>query len=761
MPGYDEINEVLLTWNSHVQEGQQLLGISDPTSACNDSNGVECGTQIGTAIIHEGLVLYTVNYAKETILRVQNPTVSELTLGVQPGPYFDTLPQTLGVFQHRVTSLAICSIKQVSCAVIAQGTGDAIVLTFQPLNGALPQSRNVSTTTNGQVGNFEDFVSMVASSISTTDLILLCGTRNGLVVVLRFDDNLEMKEIMYDRVGATSVMITRDELLDTKELFLVNTDSRLYGFTLLNPPKNNLDSGSKIRRTIDRVWLTDVQDQRRQQPKINSIARLPIYMSAAISSGILLVDGSQLLVTGLNTQAKAVPRHIPIGGSPSRLMYSESLDALIVGATVDGKSTLLFIDPETGVDLSKPYDRLKGAEVPSASGLGNYNERIFRLMEWSYSKDGKTWFYIAVCTSVGRFLMISTEKETSTMSTAAELGSNESTDSGMLVRPKIRYWTRHKWRCESPIYSAIGYSEGIFYCSGTTLHCETLDHAAKRFKSVAQYKLPSAAVNLVYEDGIIYALTSIHSVEILQLVTKEVQGATTSQFVRTHGDQVTRRSLHNRILGRNSPHPLHLVSDRECSVVGLWATHNTRADTLEEVFEAELPSSILRFRYGKCRPIWDSTWPSSTSGSGKERSVLDPANYPEILGLSIDGSLYHFTVLDFPTWKFLRFVVNLALQSPEVCALTWEESDASKLQPATEPKVMMHVDGDILKRCLDKYCLDTLLFINRGDERVNIHNTFRELLEAMHHGSLGENLPMQTLVAQAYADLEYFLRPVL
>jgi hypothetical protein len=515
------------------------------------------------------------------------------------------------------------------------------------------------------------------------------------------------------------------------------------------------DSGTdypRRQRTINRIWLTEVTNPSRQQPKISSVARLPIDVSARLYDGILLVNGSQLLVAGLSRQEKPVPRHIPIKGTPSRLLYSQSLDALIVGATVNGKSTLLFIDPETGNDISRPFDKKKNFALPWVAGLGNQNERIFRLLEWSYVKDGKTWYFIIVCTSTGRFIMISTEKEDPAQSNLEENPDSEQRLPGLKTRPKIRYWTQYKWKCENPIYSAIGFADGIFYCSGKMLRCETLDLAEKKFKPLAQYELPSTAINLTYEKGKIYALTTTHSLEILELVNLGPRDGNLSKFVRTHGDQLTRTSLHNRLIGRSSEHPLQLVSDRECSVVGLWATHNTRADTLEEVFAAELPYSILRFRAGNCRPVWDPSWVSGFSNT----------NYPELIGLSMDGSLCHFTVLGFAAWSFLRFVINLASQSPKVCEFTYNEHDIEKLEPRTEPKLMMHVDGDILKRCLENRCLEELLHLQSNTEdESKIQAKFRELLEAVHPGEVGNDSPVESLVECAYTDLKFLLRPVL
>jgi hypothetical protein len=712
-----------------------------------------CGTEIAVAAIAEATVVFTIILGGQTFLLVQHFAIpnAQASQGTSNHPV-NTDAQTLANFSTRITSIAVCQVKQLSCAIVTQWTGHSTVLTFQPIDGSMPHSVNIPETLGDGNHAIEEIVSIVTSTQSPGGLLVLCGTRNGVVVMLQLnEDSFEVAHCQYDHIGATPAILRKDNHIG-KELFFVNTDSKVFAFAPAITSRYGFEPGILTGRTINQIWLTDVMNPGRQQPNINSLARLPINTSTGAANAIILVDGSQLFIAGLSTLPKAVPRQIPIGGTPSRLLYSHGLEVIIVGAVVNGKSTLMFVDPESGSDLSKCWDKQNNIETDSVGGLGYHNERIFRLFEWPFVKDGKTWNFIIVCTSAGRLLMISTEKEKDNHTP----GHRETR-----TRPSIRYWTRYKWKCESPIYSAVGSDDGIFYCCGKTLNYETLDLTEKKFKKVAQYELPSAALNLIYENGKIYALTSVHSLEILELT-----GPTRSNFVRTHGDQITRNSLHNRVIGPSSDHPLHLISDKECSVVGLLATPNTRADTLEPVFEAELPHSILRFRYGSCRPVWDPTWWSSDKAQNGTSDVMDARSaidYPEILGLSIDGSLCHFTVLNFTTWNFLRFLVNLALQSPRVCEFTYEGSDALKmqLQPATEPKLMMHVNGDILRRCLEERRLEELLGLQNAEVGGKIQTKFRELIEALHRGRLGKNSAMSTLVERAYEDLEFFLRPVL
>jgi hypothetical protein len=298
------------------------------------------------------------------------------------------------------------------------------------------------------------------------------------------------------------------------------------------------------------------------------------------------------------------------------------------------------------------------------------------------------------------------------------------------------------------------------------LFCDVLDLAEKKFKRATQYQLPSPALDLSYNNGNIFALTQAHSLELLRLVPIHDE----FQIVRTHGDPISRVGLHHAMLDTPlSDRPVHLVSDKMCSIAGLWPTQNTKADTLMVLFEAELSYSVLRFRAAECRPVWDNIWipkepNSNANGSSKVISFegpQPPRKESEILGLSITGVLSHYTFLDFKTWQLFRFLINLAIRSPTLCEFTYQD-DPVPLDVVLQPKLMMHVDGDILKRCLEERRLEELLRIDEGSVEGNkIFERFNELLQSAHGGALEKNATAANYIDQAYAFLEVYLRPVL
>jgi hypothetical protein len=723
-------------------------------------------------VTHGKVALFTTHFQYETYLQILDGRMSNDVANMESSSELESeiTVRTLRKYSPDVTCLGICSVNQTLCAIVAEWGGNSVGLTFHTLDGRESRTLQIPATYGGNHVPLEAFVSISVTAGAPGFLVLVCGTRNGLAVTLCVSEHdLTIARFWCARIGATPVVIKKNETAGSKNVLFMACDTKLYTLKVPATQETGLEEEiSTDGRVINRVWLTDAAHPAAPQLEVSSIARLLPNALDQTNSDVILISGSQLLLANLSTQPKAVPRHFPFGGTPTRLLYSHTLKSLIVAASVHDKCTLVFIDPENGNNLSRPVDK-RGRPLEFASGLGELDERVFRLLEWSYMKDGKTWHFIVVCTNTGRLLIMSTEKETvptrpPQMEAHKAVKNGEAPDQDKkpnaektMAFPGIRYWTRYKFKCPKPVYSVAGFAEGLFYCSGNTLYCDILNLSEKKFETVAQYDLPSPAIDLVHENGKIYASTTAHSLEVLELV-KEAGGG--SRIIHTHGDQVARNSLHHRVLGSSPESLLNLVSDRACSVVGLWPTRNSRADTLEPVFVAQIPHSIIRFRAGRSRPVWDPTWDlPAKNGTDNHDIVPNSAGYPEVLGLSIDGSIYHFTVLDFPSWKFLRFLVNLAMQSPKICEFTYTQGTLS-VEPVSEPKTMMHVDGDILQRIRESDMPELLRVGQESEEAADIQRMFCELLRGIHGDILDEGADMSVYIARAYRTLRFFLRPV-
>ena len=500
------------------------------------------------------------------------------------------------------TSLALGFINNNPCAVVGGIDEEAITLTFQHVASSERRVLTVPSVIGGTALHAEAIISIAIVPNISGRFLVLCGTRNGMIITLEITEiELDITSSRFDRIGATSVSVSRDECEESGSHFFVTCDSKVYSLTPAISSVCDLPKRWRGRHLIHQVWLTDALRPDFPQPKINSVVRVRPIVGGGRDGGLLLVSGSQLLLAGFSIQPRPVPRHMAIGGTATRMLYSQSLGVIIVAASVRGKSTLLFVDPETGQDLSQPVDHKTKLPIDFIFGLGNQKERVFRLFEWSYVKDGKTWNFIIVSTNTGKVLIVSTNNPDEVREAIHR--TSRTTDGGSSApKKKICYYTRHMFKAkpEEPVTAVTGFTDGLLWCAGDTLYCETLDAATKKFKGVAEYILPSFAVHLSFEDGVIYALTAAHSLEVLKLVSSDREQW---QIIRTHGDQLSRDAIHHIMLRRFSDRPIHLICDKTSSLVGLWPTRDNKADTLVPIFEAQIPYSLIRSRFGRCRPV--------------------------------------------------------------------------------------------------------------------------------------------------------------
>jgi hypothetical protein len=683
-----------------VYKREELFVISDGGTYLGN------GDMVAKAIVSDEYVLFTTTLGNTTYLQIlQTPDPNAMETTDQSQTTSSTKVRTISKHAAEISGMGICSINRDVHIVTAENLENIPYLVFTHVDSGTRRELQVPTKKTEQYPDMEAMVSIVATDNRDGLVTLLCGSRSGFVTTLVINENtFEILNFGFERFGVSQATIKRDSISDTTDLFFVCCDSSIYGIRpahwcqsrigrLSSPPKWN----------VQKIWLTDAKIPELQQPEINFIARLMPSSYGGSDGGLLLIAGEHILLAAFSTQEKTVPRRLPVNGTPTRLLYSHSLDILVVAAIVGGKSTLLLLDPATGDDLCLPIDPRTKEPVSSIRGLGNVDERIYHLMEWPYVKDNQTWFFIVVTTNTGRLLIIS-----------AQPGAPGGVAGRTSQRQKIRCHMRHKFKTPDPVFSVTALSGGLVWCAGNKLFWDRLDNTAKKFVRLAECELLSPATSLSCKDGTIYALTNCHSLEILKIVVENDDGF--FKMAHTHVDHIARNTLHYCQAGDSAERPIHFVSDKECSVVGLWATQDTKADTLETIFEAQLPHSVLRFRYGRVRPVWDPVASNNPLYSMLVKQLYGEADVgssghryaPDMLGLSLDGSVSHLSILGLEAWRFLRFLLNLALRSSRVCEFSYRDEFKS-LEPLTTPKIMMHVDGDILKRCLDEQHLEHLL----------------------------------------------------
>ncbi|KAI1107047.1 hypothetical protein F4804DRAFT_258489 [Jackrogersella minutella] len=650
------------------------------------------------------------------------------------GSYAGSLVVLAGLQQGRDPTLAIYPAE-----LEQQSHTEPLLLKLLP--NADTSSHNVANSWGPSA--FGALTSIVNLGERFNKAVIVAGTKDGDVLTIKLNESLPgSHEIYRDRLSPSPSRVYSGAAVGDPNAILVCSDAELVIMTSYVTDRQ----GGHFEE-IYRVWPTDGDRPNTSSPPINAVASLHEQLPEFGNSVMVMVSGSRIMVTELQRQPKPVPRYFPVYGTPVKILYSKRLEALITVVSKNGSPSLHFLDRETGHDLSLPLERKKlneaynYHEVDYITGLGNPDTRAISLTTWTYRNGGVRgdWIVLAMRRkdNEGLLLIISAESE------------NVSTETNGSRR--IRFWTKFDRKIrDGPIWSAATDEHGVFLCVGEIIQYHVIEQG--KFKISRQYQLPSPASWMEVVNGRLHAITTNHSLMVLDYKSDWYEED--EQMTELHTDAICRHSLHAIEIGTILS-PITLLSDRICGIHGLWAPDEDERP-LSLLFGAELQASIRRFARGYTRAVWGSIknrprygcLPTGITGS-------------DIIGLTIDGSLQHFSLLNEDAWRFLRFIQNLAIVSPLICPhafLDWTTTEISP-EPEMYPRIYMHVDGDVLQRCRDKRVLEELASKPQDLKR------FRELIKPLDEDGYLPSTPgpddNQPFFELAYSILKYYLAPVL
>lgn len=579
---------------------------------------------------------------------------------------------------------------------------------------------------------------------------ILLGTRTGEIVTLAVNlRDLQDFAGKHEKFGFSDAYVIPMSTGSESPAVFVCCDSNVFVLTDFST------SRQPGFRKKHRLYATDVNADVASSSEYSLVSRLPRDLSRVEGRPtLILMAGSTIFVAELQPSPRPVLRHFPVLGTPNKVLYHSRLNTLIVAILEDGRPILRFIDPDTGSDLSLPTGS-DGHEVEYISGLGKSGSQIVALAHWNYEKDGRTWSYIVVSVrnvdNSGTVLIVTAAKDDSRISEGG--------------RHKIRFSTKFKRSSyPEPVWSIATEPQGLILCSGDTVQYEMLDLEQKRLRKVKEHRLSSAGSWMEVVDEKLHAVTVAHSLEIVDYHSSP----DSETMARLYSDDRAKHTIHCIQAVDTSCkglQPITLLSDQYCGLWGMWAPPNGMDRPLKTIFQGELQASVRRFTRAKARPQWSAY---RQPRYGYIKSSPDAA---DILGVSIDGSLRHFTILNVDAWRLLKFVQNLASRSPGICPFSTgasapelEDEDSQDFmeiewdpEPSASPPINMQVDGDILQRVLDKQALENLVPAYAA--------RFRELLDALdggeHTQQFKESGELPDYYDLAYEVLEYFLSPVL
>ncbi|KAF2101435.1 hypothetical protein NA57DRAFT_53402 [Rhizodiscina lignyota] len=575
------------------------------------------------------------------------------------------------------------------------------------------------------------------SSHSDITCMLVCGMRDGSILTVRLAPDMRMEHAngtaefngyrsYHTPTGPEIVALDQQFIaLGITPVILVPESASPHStaFAICGPTLCRLTLQGNGTLHIDEVvsnFRGSPTPRRTPISALCCIANPYLLERADLEGKAVLVSGSTLSIASVDLQPKAVPTLLPLHeqGTPTRLLYLEQLDCMVVASTRTDLVDMGIPRPNwAGKRCTRgQIEFISTADTPPVDEnddsrnlytLPLYpNEKIFCLLEWKISVDGKKYVHLLVGT--GR----EDEKGNPTGVLYFLSLRRIEADGG----PGISTRVVHKAEYPNPVYSVAALGETDFaITTGTALRILRMDAATRKSARLCKYELPSIGLQVTASPPYVYVSTLEDSLMAFEFIEDRTNGhnernttagthATTSGHANTDmrptsarlepifSDSQARESLHHLHLNCNRPHTntiqtqdpdamqidsappgrvdshpnLILISDKNQSVTGLFCPPR-RANQLAAptLFEAHLPRSIMRLRRGLVRPPW-----LRPQGSALPQGVLAD----DIVGVAVDGHVYQFSLLDGNALHVLR-----------------------TLGGAQDPR---HVNGDFLEKLL-------------------------------------------------------------
>ena len=626
----------------------------------------------------------------------------------------EVLIQSLGEPQILSAEPSCLSLKELESEIVALVGSLAGSLQLYTRNGS---SLRIACTHTFQ-GDFA-ICNSIALIYNAPCFRLVCGLRNGsvetiLLVAPNDGDDGELQLIPQENLslGNTSVSVIIDENSPKRALITCGK-----AFCIIE-----YDLATSDWSTLTKIWITHKYLSSNDGEEIVPISqpeiRIPEGGWGFADEHLFCIEGNHLrqVDIGKTSQPHMVTRRSNLDGTPSRIIYSEKLGRLIVLYTKirvqpaqrgahhsrmgqrSLQTVLGFLDP------NKPFNRpdpattgptrvLHEAESKRVANIifmqeCKPGERFLGMTEW-FPTNGPNKFHMLV---VHTMLVHDGDK----LPTGRLIFYTPSIDSSGYVTLKHKKSTD----LNAPVYAVVPYgSSSLIYSCGNVIYLHTLDLSSDplRWLSPATFRMGSRGAHISAHMPFVFVTTANESLLVLKVEKAEPAGQTRDTLLFHYSDEMARDGIFHLAIPEQG---LVLTSSKDCLTVGLWMAPESRiSKSLTTVFQADLPGSITRFCH-LTRPAERTDMLSNMSADGR---LADP-----ILGSSTDGTFYQLDILDEPTWRLLRFIVNMAKRNPIICPFrdTYQRASHDIPRPHIEPSAgntrHRHINGDILIRLLER-----------------------------------------------------------
>lgn len=528
----------------------------------------------------------------------------------------------------------------------------------------------------------------------------------------------------YERlsIGSTTVTVTTDNTRISRAIVLCEQKLRCLEY--------RVDSlaNAKVPASLNNIWLTDTELPGFQQGSITSVTQA---LSGFAQGLLFCIERSRIHMARIagSSEPRLVPRHIHVKGTPTKVLYSQRLKKLIVlfyqtdiippiqrnGNHTSSKQRsfkykIMTVDPDVG---SISLDQDESDDINLKSTINSEpGERFLGVSEW-FPNDGIDLHHLFVIHTM-------LERPTTSESRGRILICSVS-EKGIPV-------LKSQYEESSPVYALESYGpKSLIYSCGKDLCLRTLEKRAGqssgRMQQPIKHALGTRGLQISTHGPFVYVTTDNNGLMVFKIEE--------NKLVPHLNDTNARDGLHHL----NIPElAVTITSQKTCTIAGLWEPSNRSVDgSASTVFEATLPGSITRFRQIR-RPRWQETL-----------GLASAAESDPIMGISTNGAVYQFEILDEPSRNLLRFIQNMAFRDPLICPFGDTVTFRSRhLDPSLARKENLHVDGDIIRRLLDRgaeHALRSMLertpmpirrrgFESDFESAISRQNRFKELVEA-------------------------------
>ena len=474
---------------------------------------------------------------------------------------------------------------------------------------------------------------------------------------------------------------------------------------------------------VYRIWITDNKNPEWQQDSFSTFAIAEVFETSKRGTKapeLVCVDRASIHVATLDYTGgpQNVHRRLTTGGTPTRVVYSEHLNKLIVlthevsiirsprtvgGRRLLGKRALqpviTFVDPDRDksaclddgtmdVDMDNESgatirNRRQYLEAQRCRNVVDYTpgEKFLGITEW-FPKFGDHVYHMLV---VNTFIRAD---EQGNPSGRLLIFAVQNVDGGVQIALK------KKTVPFAPVYAVAAHPDrrSIVYCSNQELciiglEPNEISGQTPKWGKVTKAPLRSPGRHITIEHPFIYVSTAGESLAVF------LQKLDSIEYLSS--DTIARQGLHHI----NIPSfPLTIMADMGGSITGLWGPPEPRIDnSLSTIFEACLPHTVIRLNPVR-RPVWSRKDFAEDLDEPMELLLAQRA----LIGTSTVGTITQHTILLEQRWLLLRFIQNLAERSTIVCP--FRDAPAKQhLDPARSTKPQSRaIDGDILSRLLER-----------------------------------------------------------